>query len=88
MKTEEMNFKIKTLQYGQERPYTDFVYDYEIESELDESIVENFATKVLKPCECKYSVENLEASYFYPNYTFGKINGNTYRYTVREPSFD
>lgn len=88
MKSEEMNFKITTLQYGQERPYADFVYDYEIESGLDEGTVEIFATKVLKPCELKYSPEKIEESYFNTTYTFGKVGSNTYRYTVREPSFD
>jgi len=87
----ECKILVKTIQYGQPRPYADSYYEYEIESEgFYEQDILDFCTKVLKPCSQKRSEWNTESegSYFAGYYEFNKISDNKYRYFVVNPYCD
>lgn len=83
----EFKFMVKTIRSGQSKPYADSEYEFEIESDCHEFIVEQFCTKVLKSCNqtrSEWDVKNA-SSYFAGYYKFEKIGVNKYRYYVLEP---
>jgi len=89
MREKVINIKIKVIREGQERPYADSKYEYEIETEdMNDFDVQKFCTKVLKPCSQARSEWNqgFSDSFFKGYYTFEKLGKNKYRYFVLKPS--
>lgn len=89
MNNTKYEFTVKTLRYGQVRPYADSIYDYIVESEQPEFVVKNFCTKVLQPNTQEYNdwkpYNKDPSSYFAGYYDFRKVKDNTYSYHVVIP---
>jgi hypothetical protein len=89
-KVNNYNFEVKTIRFGQPRPYADSEYEFEITSECGEWVVKQFCTNILKQCTQDYAHwnKNDANSYFGGYYTFSKTSDNTYKYYVKKPFCD
>ena len=77
------------LESGQQRPYADSIYKYEIESELYEGKIKEFCVKFLCPATHEGG-GGFSGACSFPHgldsyYSFEKISENKYRYKVCQP---
>lgn len=85
--TREYRFNVTCLQAGQQQPYGDSYYTFDVETDQCERAVERFCTRFLHPCRQSYKEwkEGDAASYFAGYYTFEKTGANKYHYCVVVP---